>query len=136
MVKEGVWSLVIVFVPFSQHQVRLVGSLQSKEGPGLVTQQQRLVWECGCVCQQGQQLWLVGGEGKLGIISTQAPGKITLTVSPSQVCHCVWTSCYVHVALHLQIISRVICAHYLPVLDLILVGTLNFNLAAIECASK
>ena len=38
--------------------------------------------------------------------------------------------------LTLQIFPRVICVHYLETLDLMLVGTLDFNLAAIDCATK
>ncbi len=76
--------------------------------------QQRLVWECGCVCTRLEEVWLWGGDDKLGIVSTQ--GK--LNISP------------------VQTISRVICAHCLPALNLVLVGTLDFNLAAIDCSTK
>ena len=117
------WLLIAFFFNL-QHQLNLVSSFASKEPSQVLTQQQqqqqqqqRLVWECGCVCNQPEEVWLWSGDGKLGVISTaQEAGK--LTVSP------------------VQMISRVICAHYLPAPNIVLVGTLDFHLAAIDCSNK
>ena len=55
----------------------LVTSFAAKEPVQAV--QQRLVWECGCV--RGEEVWLCGGDGKLGVVSAQE--TLTLTLPPN-----------------------------------------------------
>ena len=61
-------------------QVERVGNtLITKDTPAVVplSSQQRVVWECGCVCgEDGEEVWLCGGEGQLGIISRVGEGVI------------------------------------------------------------
>lgn len=74
--------------PHTQVQ-RLGGSLITKETLAVVPvlSQQRVVWECGCVCgaEEGkEEVWLCGGEGRLGVIS-YAGGSVTFTVHTAEV---------------------------------------------------
>lgn len=53
-----------------------------------ITVTQRIVWECGCVCtvsKDRDEVWLCGGEGKVGVVSLE-DGKQNIRVHSTEVC--------------------------------------------------
>lgn len=79
--------------------------------------QRHLVWECGCV-RGTTEAWLACGErqqGRIGIVSVD--GGLNMEIPNTDVG------------------SRVICIRVLPC-DLVLLGTLDFSLHAIDCKTR
>ncbi len=107
-----------------------------------VREQQRrhLMWECGCL-RTSEEVWLACGErqhGKIGIIT--ADESFSIEIPKDEVILAVD-----HVMSHdlilshiccVQVASRVMCIHHVKSCDIMLLGTLDFVLHAIDCTTR
>lgn len=99
-----------------------------------------LLWECGCL-RDTNEVWLwcdEKGEGRVGRIHLNERGvpQLELTsckVLPYSICSTLVCEC-IHPAK--QVHSRVITLYHEPASDLMLLGTLDFVLQAIDCKLK